>query len=59
MAEDFDLEKTPPSAVALAIMDALSKGTEDVLPDPMAVQMHETWQKDAKVLEQQMANFSV
>jgi NAD(P)-dependent dehydrogenase (short-subunit alcohol dehydrogenase family) len=54
MADGLDMEKTPPSAVASAIVDALLKGTEDVFPDPTAVYLHESWQKDAKALELQM-----
>jgi NAD(P)-dependent dehydrogenase (short-subunit alcohol dehydrogenase family) len=55
MARDLPFEKTTPSAVAQAVMDALKTGTEDVFPDPMAVQMHEGWQADAKAMEQQAA----
>lgn len=58
MTEDFTLDKSPPSAVASAIVDALLKGTEDVFPDPMALNLHESWQKDAKALEKQMATFT-
>ena len=55
MADGIDMEKTPPSAVASAIVDALLQGTEDVFPDPTAVYLHEGWQKDAKAIEAQMA----
>lgn len=55
MAEDLPFEKTPPSAVAKAILDAFQTGTEDVFPDNMAVQLHQGWQSDAKALETQMA----
>jgi NAD(P)-dependent dehydrogenase (short-subunit alcohol dehydrogenase family) len=55
MADGFDMEKTPPSAVAAEIVDALLKGIEDVYPDPTAVQLHTGWQMDAKAVEQQMA----
>ena len=55
MADGIDMEKTPPSAVAAAIVEALSQGTEDVFPDPTAVHLHESWKKDAKALEHQMA----
>lgn len=55
MADGMDSEKTPPSAVALAIIDALSKGTEDVFPDPISVYLHEGWKQDAKAMERQMA----
>jgi NAD(P)-dependent dehydrogenase (short-subunit alcohol dehydrogenase family) len=55
MAEGFDLEKTPPSAVAAAIIEALQNGTEDVFPDPTAVQLHEGWKNNAKALELHVA----
>ena len=55
MADGINMEKTPPSAVASAIVDALSKGSEDIFPDPTAVYLHESWQDDAKAVELQMA----
>lgn len=55
MAEDLPFDKTPPSAVALSVVDALKSGTEDVFPDLMAQQLHEGWKADAKAMEQQMA----
>jgi NAD(P)-dependent dehydrogenase (short-subunit alcohol dehydrogenase family) len=55
MADGMDSEKTPPSAVASAIIDALLNGTEDVFPDPIAAYVHEGWKKDAKAMERQMA----
>jgi len=55
MADGIDMEKTPPSAVASAIVDALLQGPEDVFPDPTAVYLHDSWKKDANALELQMA----
>ena len=55
MIDGVDMEKSPPSAVASAVVDALIKGTEDVFPDPAAVNLHEGWKQDAKALELQMA----
>lgn len=55
MTHGMDAEKTPPSAVASAIVDALLKGTEDVFPDPTAVYVYEGWKQDAKAMELQMA----
>lgn len=55
MAEKVPYDKTPPSAVADAIVEALKAGTEDIFPDPMAVHLHDGWKADAKALEQQMA----
>jgi len=55
MAEDIPMEKTPPSAVAQSVVNALKTGTEDVYPDAMAKQLYEGWKADAKAVEQQMA----
>ena len=55
MAKGVPMDKTPPSGVAKAVIDALTDGTEDVFPDQMAVQLHEGWKADAKALEKQMA----
>ena len=51
MAGGVPFEKTPPSAVATAIIDALQNGKEDIFPDAMAVQLHAGWQADAKAME--------
>ena len=55
MAEGFEMDKAAPSEVARAIVEALKSGNEDVFPDPMSVQLHEGWQKDAKAVERMMA----
>ena len=55
MADGIPFDKTPPSAVAQSVLDALRDGTEDVFPDAMAAQMYEGWKVDAKAMEQQMA----
>ena len=55
MARDLPMEKTSPSDVAQAVMDALKAGIEEVFPDPMAVYMYEGWKADAKAMEQQVA----
>ena len=52
---DESIAKTPPSAVAKAIMEALDDGTEDIFPDPMAVQLHDGWKADAKGMEKYVA----
>lgn len=55
MADELELRKTPPSAVATAIIAALRDGTEDVFFDPMAVDLQRGVQADAKAVERQMA----
>ena len=59
MADGFPFDKTPPSSVAQAVIDALENGAEDIFPDPMAKQLHEGWKTNAKAMEQQMATFVV
>ena len=55
MADGLPMDKTPPSAVATAIVEALKIGTEDIFPDAMSVQLHDGWKADAKALEVAMA----
>ena len=55
MAEGLPFDKTPPSAVADAVITALKKGEEDVFPDGMANQLFTYWKADAKMVEQEMA----
>ena len=52
MARDIPMEKTTPSTVAQAVMDALKTGTEEVFPDPMAVYLYEGWKADANATQQ-------
>jgi NAD(P)-dependent dehydrogenase (short-subunit alcohol dehydrogenase family) len=54
MAKDVRFDKTSPSDVAVRIIEALSDGTEDVFPDPMAQQMIEGFKADFKAMERQM-----
>jgi NAD(P)-dependent dehydrogenase (short-subunit alcohol dehydrogenase family) len=55
MADGIPMDKTPPSTVANAVMEALSNGTEDLLPDPQSKDMYEGWRADPKAMEVQMA----
>ncbi|BCS31881.1 short-chain dehydrogenase [Luteitalea sp. TBR-22] len=53
MATRLPFEKTPPTAVAHAILDGLEAGVEDILPDPVARQMGAAYFSGPKQLEQQ------
>ena len=55
MAEELPFDKTPPSAVADAVITALKKGEEDVFPDGMANHLYDNWKTDAKSVEREMA----
>ena len=56
MVRDLDLPKTPPDDVAVAILDAVAAGEEDIFPDPMSAALAESWRTGAvKELERQNA----
>jgi hypothetical protein len=54
-AEDYPLDKVPPSVVADAMIAALEQGIEDVIPDPMAQELYKGYKADAKAVERSMA----
>jgi len=54
MAEDIPFEKTPPSAVANEVLDAVEAGVEDVMPDYMSKEMGAGFFADPKALERQV-----
>lgn len=55
MAKEIPMDKTPAEDVARAILEGLAAGTEDIFPDPMARQIGETYLKNPKALEEQVA----
>ena len=55
MAEELPFDKTPPSAVADAVITALKKGEEEVFSDGMANHLSGNWKTDAKMVEKEMA----
>jgi NAD(P)-dependent dehydrogenase (short-subunit alcohol dehydrogenase family) len=55
MLEGIDAAKTPPAAVAAAILDGLEGGLEDIFPDPNARAMSEVWWSDPKSFERAFA----
>jgi NAD(P)-dependent dehydrogenase (short-subunit alcohol dehydrogenase family) len=55
MAKDLPLDKTPPDAVARAIVSGIEAGDEDIFPDPMALQVAAGWKQDRKAVERQFA----
>jgi len=55
MAKDMPMDKTPPDAVARAIVAGIEAGHEDIFPDPMALQVEAGWKQDHKALERQFA----
>lgn len=56
MIREWDIPKTPPSAVARAILDGLQDGADEIFPDPMSATLAEPWRAGAiKALEKQNA----
>lgn len=51
MARGLPVDKTPASVVAHAILDGVEAGVEDILPDPVAVQMGAVFFSNPKELE--------
>jgi len=54
MAENFPMDKTPPADVVQSVLSAVESGTEDVYPDPVAVEMHAGILGDPKAMERQV-----
>jgi NAD(P)-dependent dehydrogenase (short-subunit alcohol dehydrogenase family) len=53
MAASFPMDKTPPNAVARAVLDGVEAGVEDIYPDPVSTQMHTGLLGDPKAVEKQ------
>ncbi|UUX50723.1 SDR family oxidoreductase [Nisaea acidiphila] len=51
MGAAIEMEKTPPSEVAKAVLAAVDAGTEDVYPDLMSQEMHRSYWADPKAFE--------
>jgi NAD(P)-dependent dehydrogenase (short-subunit alcohol dehydrogenase family) len=56
MTRDLDMPKASAASVARATFDGVEKGEEDILPDPVAASLAESWRSgEAKALERQFA----
>jgi NAD(P)-dependent dehydrogenase (short-subunit alcohol dehydrogenase family) len=55
MAREIPLEKASPAATAVAILDGLEAGAEEIFPDPMSQQIGELFLRSPKALERQIA----
>jgi NAD(P)-dependent dehydrogenase (short-subunit alcohol dehydrogenase family) len=56
MVRDLDIPKTPPEDVALATLDGVERGEEEIFPDPMSQSLADGWRAGvAKELERQNA----
>ena len=56
MVRALDIPKTPPGDVALATLDGVERGEEEIFPDPMSQPLADGWRAGvAKALERQNA----
>ncbi len=55
MTRGFDLPKTSPRDVALAVLDGVEAGQEDIFPDPYAVDFGQVFMSSPKASERQVA----
>jgi short-subunit dehydrogenase len=56
MTRDLDMPKASAESVARATFDGVENGEEDILPDPVAASLAESWRSgEAKALERQFA----
>lgn len=57
MIRAVEIPKTSPRDVAIATLDGVEAGREDIFPDPMSAEAFGMWQKDPKALEKQFSAF--
>jgi NAD(P)-dependent dehydrogenase (short-subunit alcohol dehydrogenase family) len=55
MARDIQLEKASPASTAVAILDGLEAGTEEIFPDPFSQQIGELFLRSPKAVERHFA----
>jgi NAD(P)-dependent dehydrogenase (short-subunit alcohol dehydrogenase family) len=55
MIRSFEMTKTSAADVARAMLDGIARGDEDIAPDATSRSFFETWKKDPKALERQLA----
>ncbi len=55
MAKSITLPKTPPDAVAKAILDGIERGDDDIFPDAMATQVATAFMRAPKEVEKMFA----
>ena len=59
MARSLDIPKASPQSVALAILDGMERGEEDIFPDPMSRGIAANWGSGvSKVLERQFSAYT-
>jgi short-subunit dehydrogenase len=57
MVGDLQMPKTSPADTATGILAGISRGEEEIFPDPMAQQMGALWNKSHKEFERAFASF--
>jgi NAD(P)-dependent dehydrogenase (short-subunit alcohol dehydrogenase family) len=57
MVRGLQLPKTSPADVAKGVLEGITRGEEEIFPDPMAHQMGALWNKSPKEYERAFASF--
>ena len=57
MVKDLPIPKTSPADTARGLLAGISRGDEEIFPDPMAQQMSALWNKSHKEYERAFASF--
>ncbi len=55
MLKGVPVPKTSPDDVAKAVLQGVSRGDEDIFPDPMSASLYQAWRNDHKAVEKQFA----
>jgi NAD(P)-dependent dehydrogenase (short-subunit alcohol dehydrogenase family) len=55
MLTGIEIAKTSPAAVATNLILGIEADQEDIFPDPMSIQIYESWKQDHKAIERQFA----
>jgi NAD(P)-dependent dehydrogenase (short-subunit alcohol dehydrogenase family) len=55
MLKGAQMPKSNPDDVAKAVVEGISRGDEDIFPDPMSASLYQAWRKDHKAVEKQFA----
>jgi NAD(P)-dependent dehydrogenase (short-subunit alcohol dehydrogenase family) len=51
MIRTFAVAKTSAPEVARAVLDGMAAGVDDIFPDPMSMEVAETWRRDPRAIE--------
>jgi NAD(P)-dependent dehydrogenase (short-subunit alcohol dehydrogenase family) len=58
MVRDMEMPKTSPDDVAAAILGAVERGVDEILPDATARELHAIWKQEPRALERQFVKMA-